>query len=126
MIIVLACKSSYKHSHKGVILVFNMYVDLSDKGLRNNLYYCACWLIGGYENALSDYGEDSEEGKEAKEWLSDRQQMIADILSDGTALVYAEGFEGIPTNNKLADAYSKYPSDTVLRWVEEAIDKVRS
>ena len=104
--------------------MFKMRIDLSEKGLRNNLYYCACFLIGGYENALSDYGVDSEEGREAKEWLSDRQQMIEDILSDGTSMVYAEGFEGIPTNNKLADAYSKYPSDTVLRWVEDAIKQV--
>ena len=104
--------------------MFKMRIDLSEKGLRDNLYYCACWLIGGYENALSDYGVDSEEGREAKEWLSDRQQIIADILSDGTSFIYKEGFEGIPTDNKLADAYSKYPSDTVLRWVEEIIDEV--
>ena len=104
--------------------MFKMRIDLSENGLRNNLYYCACWLIGGYENALSDYGEDSEEGKEAREWLSDRQQMIADILSDGTALVYAEGFEGIPSDNKLSDAYSKYPQSILIGWVEDAIDRV--
>ena len=104
--------------------MFKVKVDLSENGLRNNLYYCACWLIGGYENAISDYGKDSEEGREAREWLSDRQQMIADILADGTSFIYMEGFEGIPANNKLADAYSKYPSDTVLRWVEEAIKQV--
>ena len=104
--------------------MFRVKVDLSEKGLKKNLYYCACFLIGGYENALSDYDKDSEEWQEAKEWLSDRQQMIADILSDGTSLIYMEGFEGMPTNNKLADAYSKYPSDTVLRWVEEIVDDI--
>ena len=103
--------------------MFRIRVDLSEKGLRANLYWCACWLIGGYENALSDYGENSEEGREAKEWLSDRQQMIADVLSDGTSLVYLEGFEGIPTNNKLADAYSKYPQSVIMMWVEDAISK---
>ena len=105
--------------------MFKVRIDLSEKGLKKNLYYCACFLIGGYENALSDYGVDSEEGIEAKEWLSDRQQMIADILSDGTSLIYAEGFEGIPVGDKLAKAFLKYPHDTVLRWVEEIIDKVK-
>ena len=82
-------------------------MDLSERGLKRNLFHCACWLIGGYENALSDYGKESEEGKEAKEWLSDRRQMVADILYDGTHFLYSEGFEGIPTNNKLVDAYRK-------------------
>ena len=104
--------------------MFRVKVDLSEKGLKKNLYYCACFLIGGYENALSDYGVDSEEGREAKEWLSDRQQMIADILSDGTSLIYMEGFEGIPVEDKLSKAFLKYPSDTVLRWIEEIIDEV--
>ena len=104
--------------------MFKVRVDLSEKGLRNNLYYCACWLIGGYENALSDSGENSEEGRDAKAWLSDRHQMVEDILSDGTSLIYMEGFEGIPTNNKLADAYSKYPASILIGWVEDAINKV--
>ena len=99
-------------------------IDLSEKGLKANLYFCACWTIGGYENALSDYGEESEEGKEAMLWLADRQQMISDILVDGTSLVYLEGFEGIPSDSLLSDAYAKYPPDTVLRWVEDAISKV--
>ena len=104
--------------------MFTVKVDLSERGLRANLYYCACFLTGGYENALSDYGEGSEEGQEAKAWLADRRQMVKDILIDGTSLIYGEGFEGIPTNNKLADAYSKYPSNIIIGWVEDAIDRV--
>ena len=98
-------------------------MDLSERGLKRNLYFCACWAIGGYENALSDYGENSEDGRQAKEWLADRRQMVADILYDGTHFLYSEGFEGIPTNNILSDAYSKYPHATLVRWVEDAINK---
>ena len=104
--------------------MFKVKIDLSERGLKANLFHCACWLIGGYENALSDYGKESEEGKEALLWLSDRQQMIADIVSDGTSLIYGEGFEGIPSDNKLADAYSKYQPDIILKWAEEALDRV--
>ena len=100
-------------------------IDLSEKGLKANLYYCACWLIGGYENALSDYGESSEEGREAKEWLENRQQMVSDIMYDGTHFIYKEGFEGIPTNNKLADAYAKYPPNIIIGWVEEMVDRLK-
>ena len=39
--------------------MFRVKVDLSEKGLKANLYWCACWSIGGYENALSDYGKES-------------------------------------------------------------------
>ena len=99
-------------------------VDLSEKGLKENLYFCALWTIGGYENTLSDYGKESEEGKEAKAWLSDRQQMVKDILIDGTSLIYREGFEGIPSDNRLSDAYSKYPPSTIIRWVEDVLDKI--
>lgn len=104
--------------------MFKVKVDLSEKGLRNNLYYCACWLIGGYENALSDYGENSEDGQQAKAWLADRQQMIEDIVADGTSLIYMEGFEGIPSDNKLSDAYSKYPASTIIGWIEEILDRI--
>ena len=103
--------------------MFRIKVDVSERGLKNNLYFCACWTIGGYENALSDYGEESEEGKEAMLWLADRQQMISDIMYDGTHFVYSEGFEGMPSDNKLADAYSKYPQSVIMRWVEDAISK---
>ena len=104
--------------------MFRVKVDLSERGLRNNLYYCAAFIIGGFENAISDYGENSEEGREAKEWLSDRRQMIEDIMADGTTLIYSEGFEGIPSDNKLADAYRKYPPEIVRRWAEEAVDRI--
>ena len=100
-------------------------IDLSEKGLKANLYFCACWTIGGYENALSDYGENSEEGREAKEWLENRQQMVSDIMYDGTHFIYKEGFEGIPTNNKLADAYAKYPPNIIIGWVEEMVDRLK-
>ena len=105
--------------------MFKVIVDLSERGLKANLFHCACFLIGGYENALSDYGEDSEEGKEAVLWLSDRQQMIADILYDGTHFIYSEGFEGIPSDNRLSNAYKKYPPEIVRMWAEEALDRVR-
>ena len=104
--------------------MFKVRVNLSEEGLKANLYHCACWTIGGYENALSDYGEWSEEGQEAKRWLADRQQMIADIVSDGTTMIYSEGFEGIPSDNKLSDAYAKYPSNIIIGWAEDAINRV--
>ena len=99
-------------------------VDLSEKGLKANLFHCAGWLIGGYENALTDYGKESEEGKEAMLWLSDRRQMIEDVLYDGTHFLYSDGFEGIPSDNKLEEAYNRYPPNIILRWAEEAIDLV--
>ena len=121
-----ACKSSCKHILERNDINMKVIINLSEKGLKANIYFCACWIIGGYENALSDYGAESEEGKEAKEWLEDRQQMIEDILYDGTHFIYMEGFEGFPSDNLLSDAYRKYPSNIIIGWVEEAIDLVIS
>lgn len=104
--------------------MFTMKIDLSEKGLKQNIYYCACFLIGGEENTIEDYGEDSEEGKRAKAWLSDRQRIIKDIFISGCTTVYGEGFEGVPNDDKLVKAYMKLPPKLIKQWVVEAIDEL--
>lgn len=104
--------------------MFNVKVDLSEKGLKKNIYNCACWLIGGKENTIEDYGEDSEEGKQAKAWLTDRKQIAKDIVCNALITVYGEGFEGVPNDDKLTKAYLQYPKKQIISWAYEAIDKL--
>lgn len=46
------------------------------KEVFTNFYYAACALIGGEENALSDYCEDEPEYKHALEVLGDHEGLV--------------------------------------------------
>lgn len=45
----------------------------------DNIYQATIWLIGENENTLSDCPEDSDEYKQAKEWLADHARIVDDV-----------------------------------------------
>lgn len=47
--------------------------------------------VGGYENALIDYPEDSEEYKEAQEVLADRDGIKADVYAETISIAEKQG-----------------------------------
>lgn len=64
------------------------------KEVFTNFYYAACALIGGEENALSDYCEDEPEYKHALEVLGDHEGLVSEIQCWGTSGFYGCGLEG--------------------------------
>jgi len=56
-----------------------------------NIKYAANWLLGGLENTVSDYGLDSEEGKNARATLNDHDLLVRQLYSMATTEVYEEG-----------------------------------
>lgn len=56
-----------------------------------NIKYAAYWHIGGLENTLQDYAEDSDEYKAAKAELADHDGLVATIYQMATTDIYAEG-----------------------------------
>ena len=64
------------------------------KEVFTNFYYAACSYIGGTENTLYDYDEDSEEYAEALELLEDHQTLVDVVFSEGTTGFYGCGLEG--------------------------------
>lgn len=56
-----------------------------------NIYHASNWLIGGLENALSDYPEDSEDYKEAEALLNDHDRLVTTLYEMATVNCYAEG-----------------------------------
>ena len=56
-----------------------------------NIKYAARYLIGGLENIMLDYPEDSEEYKRAKALLDDHNALVTEVYYNATSEVYEEG-----------------------------------
>lgn len=59
-----------------------------------NIYWAANDLIGGLENTLLDYPEDSDEYKSAYALLHDHDRLVKALYENATTAVYSEGFCG--------------------------------
>ena len=59
-----------------------------------NIKWAANDLIGGLENTLLDYSEDSDEYKSAYELLYDHDRLVKALYENATTAVYGEGFCG--------------------------------
>lgn len=59
-----------------------------------NIKYAANDLLGGLENTLLDYAEDSEEYKSADALLKDHDALVKELYSMATSAVYGVGFCG--------------------------------
>lgn len=56
-----------------------------------NIYHASNWLLGGLENALSDYPKDSDDYKEAEEMLNNHSRLVETLYTMAIANCYAEG-----------------------------------
>lgn len=61
---------------------------------KHNIHHAANWIVGGYENTMSDYAEHTEEYQSAKEALLDTQALKEEIYHAATTEIYEEGFCG--------------------------------
>lgn len=59
-----------------------------------NVYWAANDLIGGLENTLLDYPEDSEDYKSAYALLNDHDRLVKTLYEMATTAFYGEGFCG--------------------------------
>lgn len=68
--------------------------DERQKDILTNMYFAACSLIGGLENTMEDYPEDSEDYISAKEALEEHDVLVDDIHAMCLTGFYGIGFEG--------------------------------
>ena len=61
---------------------------------KHNIHHAANWIVGGYENTMMDYSEQTEEYMSAKEALLDTEALKDEILQAATTEIYEEGFCG--------------------------------
>lgn len=59
-----------------------------------NIKHAANDLLGGLENTMLDYSEDSEEYKSAERLLNDHDALVKELYGMATSAVYDEGFCG--------------------------------
>ena len=59
-----------------------------------NIYHAANDLIGGLENTMLDYSEDSDEYKSAERSLSDHDTLVKELYHMATTALYGAGFCG--------------------------------
>lgn len=68
--------------------------DERQKDILTNMYFAACSLIGGLENVMEDYPEDSEDYISAKESLEEHEVLVDEIHAMCLMGFYGAGFEG--------------------------------
>ena len=85
-----------------------------------NVYWAANDLIGGLENTLLDYPEDSEEYKSAYALLCDHDRLVEQLYYYATTAFYDAGFCGF------GPEYQKYIRDINFcgkEWILERCEK---
>lgn len=77
-------------------------MNVRQKKAYYNIYWAAQHLLGGLENTLLDYSEDSEEYKSADETLKDHKLLVDTLYEMATTAVYGEGFCGFGRQHQMA------------------------
>ena len=93
----------------------------NQREMFTNSYFAACELIGGLENTMWDYEEDSDEHKNAKKTLEDRQYLIDEIYSMALHHIYEPGCSWY---SEAAERMAKANRFAGKEWSLEAIAEI--
>lgn len=65
-------------------------MDARHRRAYTNIRHAANWILGGLENVLEDFPEDSEEYRSAKESLADHDHLVEEIFYAATHNIYSD------------------------------------
>ena len=85
-----------------------------------NIRNAADYLIGGLENTMEDYPEDSEEYQEAQATLKDHDFLVSQIYDLALTEIFLEGANIF---GKAAEAYLKDIRFCGKEWLMERVEK---
>ena len=85
-----------------------------------NIRNAADYLIGGLENTMEDYPEDSEEYQEAQATLDDHDLLVNQIYDLALTEIFLEGANIF---GKAAEAYLKDIRFCGKEWLMERVEK---
>ena len=85
-----------------------------------NIRNAADYLIGGLENTMMDYPEDSEEYREAKATLEDHAFLVNQIYDLALTEIFTEGANIF---GRAAEAYLKDIRFFGKEWLMERVEK---
>ncbi len=98
---------------------------ISEMNAQQKKAYCnirnaANYLIGGLENTMEDYPEDSEEYQEAQATLEDHSSLVNQIYDLALTEIFTEGANIF---GKAAEAYLKDIRFCGKEWLMERVEK---
>lgn len=98
------------------------YSDCNEKQKKawRNIQFSAEWIIGGYENTMLDYEEDSEEYQSAARALKDHDELVDEIYQEAIS-VYHE--PGMACFNASAKRYLNDIKFCGKEWLMERVDR---
>ena len=67
----------------------------------HNIYWTAQHLLGGLENTLLDYSEDSDDYKSAEALLKNHKELVNRLYEMATTAVYGEGYCGFGKRHQM-------------------------
>ncbi len=86
-----------------------------------NAYFAACDIIGGLENTFYDYDADDPEYISAKKYLSNHEQLTADIYFEATSSFYGAGYVSGGTRAKEIVKSYRFAGK---EWTEKVIEAI--
>lgn len=98
-------------------------MDERQKKAYNNIKHAANWLLGGLENTLMDYPEDSDEYKHAQAMLSDHDRLVATLYDWATTDIYGDGWAGGTNADKAIRDIRFCGKEWLMKQCEERIIK---
>ena len=96
-------------------------MDKREKLARKNIQNCINFEIGGYENTLIDYPEDTEEYINAKDFLADHEAIVNYIYDCSVSGFYVEGC--VFPDTRLISQIKFLGKQKLMEIVEELVSK---
>ena len=93
----------------------------NEKLARKNIQNCINFEIGGYENVLLDYSEDSKEYINAKNFLASHEAIVDYIYDCAVSSFYVEG--GVFTDTRIIAQIKFLGKEKLMGIVEELVSK---
>ena len=93
----------------------------NEKLARRNIQNCINFELGGYENTLLDYPEDSNDYRAAKAFLADHEAIVNYIYDCSVSDFYIEG--GVFTDTRLISQIKFLGKEKLMEIVEELVSK---
>ena len=99
--------------------VFEM--DKREKLARRNVQNCINFELGGWENVLLDYPEDSDDYRVAKRFLADHDAVVKYVYDCAVSSFYVEG--GVFTDTRIIAQIKFLGKEKLLSIVDELVSK---
>lgn len=93
----------------------------NEKLARKNIQNCINFEIGGYENVLLDYPEDSDDYRVAKMFLADHDAVVRYVYDCAVSSFYVEG--GVFTDTRIIAQIKFLGKEKLMSIVEELVSK---